>query len=120
MIAQATTRVDVFRDADAGQATVDRDVYGDEVETPRAAGAAYLADRPASIIEKTRRVYDAADGQFRTVAYLSGRMNGGTDVQTGDILMDLRTGVSYSVTSAVQPMNPVMLPDLRLDLARTT
>lgn len=130
MIGLATTRIDVFRDlsADTPEDDAARNEWGDEVETPRPDTDAdpdldpdpFIRDEPASIIERTRRFPDPTTGDFRTVRYLVGRVTGGVDVSTGDIIVDRKTGDRYSVTGWSEVQSPVMRLDRRLDLERTS
>lgn len=124
MIAQATTIIDVWRDAtDASlpesQQTLDE--WGDEVDTPRdTADSPYLSDIPASIIEKMQRRPDPDSGDLRTVRYVSGRVGSRTDIRPGDRVKDRKDGSWYAVREAMQPQNTVMELDIRLDLERTS
>ena len=51
-----------------------------------------LEDFPASITERSVSVYDPADGSYRSVRMLTGRIPGNITVQDGDRLRDNRTG----------------------------
>ena len=128
VIAQATTTVDVYRDAtgpeipEAGQ---DFDEWGNEIETP-------LPDTgddtdldpdplhravPASIIERERRIPDP-DGNLVPVSFVVGRVGGDVDVRPGDRLLDVRHGGWYAVEDVTRPQNPAMMLDLRLELTK--
>lgn len=112
MIARATTRVDVLRDAD----TTDRDGYGDETETD---GPPLYEGIPASIIEQTQRTPDATAGALVPVTATTGRVGGELDVRVGDRLRDLADGRIYAVTKVSQPQSPVRLQDKRMELEHT-
>lgn len=120
-----TTVIDVFRDADATApaGSEDRDVFGDEVETPRQTDLdpdddPYLDGVPASIIEQTRRVPDVTSGDLRTVRFVVGRASHGLDIRRGDIVLDRSDGARYRVDAVASPQNPAMPLDLRFDLTR--
>jgi hypothetical protein len=129
---QATTRIDVFRDVDASTTPdtgdTDFDEWGNEIETPRpdtdddedTDPDPYLRDLPASIIERTMRSPDPSTGDLRTIRYLVGRVTNGTDVQSGDIISDRRTGERYRVAGWSEPRNPMVRVDRRLELERTS
>lgn len=111
MMAKATTRADVLRDADPS----DTDGFGDETETP---GPAVHEAVPVSIIEKNQRVVDPTSGTTVLVTYHVGRCSGLLDVRVGDRLQDRRDGVVYSVSAVSQPENPVRVLDKRLELTK--
>lgn len=127
MIAVATTTIDVYRDADAAlpDASRDTDGWGDEVETPRADANAdgkpdpIIPGIPAALLEKSRRVFDPTSGDQRLVVYSMAQVTGNTDVRRGDVVVDQRTGYSYSVTEVVQPISGALVRDLQIDLERT-
>lgn len=131
MIAQATTRIDVFRDAAAdtpepGDEEIDEwgnEIEGDRPDTPDDVDTdpdPYLRDISASIIERTMRSPDPTTGDPRTVRYVVGRVGNGTDVRAGDIVVDRMRGGRYRVTGWSEPQNVAMRLDRRLDLERTT
>jgi hypothetical protein len=118
--------VDVYRDADAAAppSSRDRDEFGDELETPRDAvpggstDEPYLTAVPMWIAEQDQRI--PVDDDLRLVRLLLARVAGGTDIRPGD---RLRTADDqwFAVTSARQPKwSRFRLPDLRLELSRTT
>lgn len=95
----ATTRSALLR------ATVAKDDLGDDVEdllvvpTPAdvaVAGRSY-ADFPASIIERSRREFDEASNQWRSVRYFAGRVPAYIPVKAGDTLRDNQSGALYVV-----------------------
>ena len=121
MIAQATTIIDVWRDATPG--TVDTtNKYGDDTETPRDTGDPaqtddpYLKGIPASIIEESRRVIDPTTSDLRLIRYVVGKVTGGTDIIDGDIVKDRKDGASYRVRSFSQKQSVVMTMDRHLEL----
>jgi hypothetical protein len=109
MQAVATTRVSILR----GTTT---DAYGDEqdTDTPIATGI------PASLTEQTRRVTTRDDPTPRIVRYAIARVPAATDVTDQDRLKDERTGAIYIVEATSSMANPASVPDIRLDLRRTT
>lgn len=84
----ATTRGAILR----GQT---EDVFGElvDADTP----AAGLGDIPVAITEASRSVFDPAEGSFRTVRELIGRIPGNIVVQDGDRLRDNRTGEIFII-----------------------
>jgi hypothetical protein len=95
----ATTRSALLR------TTVTKDGIGDDVDdflvvpTPpnvSVAGRSY-ADFPASIIERSRREFDEASNQWRTVRYFAGRVPAYVPVKAGDALRDNVSGALYVV-----------------------
>ena len=124
MIAQATTIIDVYRDATAPTLPDDQqtyDTWGDEVETPRGTGgtdAPYLSGVKASLIEHTQRVIDPTTGDVRRIRHYAGRVTGGIDIQVGDIVADRADGARYAVRESSQPKSVVQMLDVRLDLER--
>ncbi len=121
MIGLATTVVDVYRDADAGSATPDVNWFGDEVETPAdyttAWGTPHISAAPASVIERTQRVPN--DGDLSTVRYVVGRVTGGTDIVTGDRIVDRKDRTVYRVEGWSEPQNFGIRLDRRLELVAT-
>lgn len=129
MIAQATTIIDVWRDATPAslpdaQQTVNE--WGDETDTPRDTGDPaqaddpYLVGIPASIVEKMQRRPDPDSGDLRVVRYVTGRVGTRTDIRPGDRVKDRKDGSWYAVREAMQPQHTVMELDIRLDLERTS
>ncbi len=109
MNAVATTTVAILR----GTSTDD---YGDEVD-----GSTVVASGiPAAIQEQRQTVTTADDPQPRVVRIYTGRVNAGTDIQTGDRIKDETTNAIYIVDQFSQVASPVMTNDLRLDLRRVT
>lgn len=109
MQAIATTTVSVLR----GTTT---DAYGDEkdTDTPISAGI------PASLTEQSRRVTTRDDPTPRIVRYAVARVPARTDVRDQDRIRDDRTGAIYIVDAVSSMANPTAVPDIRLDLRRTT
>jgi Mg-chelatase subunit ChlD len=109
MQAIATTTIAILR----GTTT---DAYGDErdTDTPVAAGV------PASLTEQSRRVTTRDDPTPRIVRYAVARVPARTDVTDQDRVRDERTGAVYIVDAVSSMANPAAVPDLRLDLRRTT
>lgn len=56
-----------------------------------------LADFPASIIERSRREFDEASNQWRTVRYYSGRVPTYVPAEAGDTIRDNRDQHLYVV-----------------------
>lgn len=115
----ANTRIAIMRAAESGGGTVDHD---DDPWTPAipvggGSGEPQTITPPegiaASIIERTRVVFDPTTSTPRTVRELVGRVaplafpgvDGGPEVQlailAGDEVRDLRTGTRYVVEGAV-------------------
>lgn len=126
MVSRPNTVVDVFRDADADGAVVDRDVdpFGDEVETPRDAipggstDEPYLTDEPALIVSE--QIVGMVDGNARTIRRPIARMRPEIDVRAGDRLRD-PDGVIYTVNTVERPrFSPTRLLDVRLELTRAS
>lgn len=84
-----------------------RDELGDEVdawdvdavdETQRPVVVTPIGGEAATIIERSRIVFDPSTGEQRTVQVLTGRMLGRTVPAVGDRLVDLATGARYGVS----------------------
>lgn len=56
-----------------------------------------LGDFPASIIERSRREFDEASNQWRTVRYYAGRVPTYVPARAGDTLLDNRDGKMYTI-----------------------
>jgi hypothetical protein len=109
MQAIATTRISILRG-------VTTDAYGDEqdTDTPVHTGI------PASLTEQSRRVTTRDDPTPRIVRYAVARVPARTDVLDQDRVRDERTGSVYIVDAVSSMANPAAVPDIRLDLRRTT
>jgi hypothetical protein len=108
---RATTTIKVLRSL-----TTSYNEYGDEVEN-----LVVISSRvPAAITEQRKTYYNPTEGQLRTLRNVAGRVNSGTDILSGDILIDERTGNRYAVEATDQPQSPVMQNDLTLELVRQT
>lgn len=109
MQAIATTRLSILRGTET-------DDYGDErdTDTPVHTGI------PASLTEQSRRVTTRDDPTPRIVRYAVARVPARTDVTDQDRIRDERTGAVYIVDAVSSMANPVAVPDIRLDLRRTT
>lgn len=90
----ATTRAAILRGTT-------KDPLGDEGDANSGSPVAGYADLPASIIEKTRQVFDPASGQRRTVRYTVGRIRSDVLLREGDRLRDNRTGKVYNINETV-------------------
>ncbi|WP_149264290.1 head-tail adaptor protein [Actinomadura sp. K4S16] len=111
MRSRATTTVSILR---TPPGTVD--AYGDPVDTDTP-----IATRiPASIILRTVRQYLPDEHRTTTVETHTGRLRADIDVQPDDRLKDERTGTIYSIENIARPQSYAGLPDLHLDLKRTT
>lgn len=108
MIATPTTTVDVLRGT-----TVD--IYQDVVD----ADTVVLSGIPASIIERSQKVHEPADGQDRIVRVAKGRVPRGTGIAKGDRLRDA-AGVLYIVDNVYEQANPFWSQDQTLDLSLTS
>lgn len=76
-----------------------------------------LEDVPASLIEKSRKVYDQASGELRTIRYCVGRLVPGTDIRKGDRIKDNTTGTMYALDElTIKPRSISGSSDLVLDL----
>lgn len=104
-----TTTVAILR----GSTTDD---HGDEVESTTAA----YEGLPASIMERTRRVFGANEQQDRTVRLATGRLPAGTDVRDSDRIRDERTGHVYVIDGLTENSSPVHATDVVMELRRTT
>lgn len=71
------------------------DEFGEPIDSDTP--AAGLDDIPVSITEKSRSVFDPAEGTFRTVRELVGRIPGNIIVQGGDRLRDNVTGEVFII-----------------------
>lgn len=121
----ATTRVAILR----GSTT---SALGDEVESNGdAAIVPALASLPASLVERTKNVYDPASGARRTVRLITCRVparvgHPATGVATtvvlveGDRVKDLGTGRIYALAETVTvPRSLAGQSSLTLDLTAT-
>lgn len=109
MQAIATTKVSILRGTET-------DAFGDErdTNTPIATGI------PASLTEQSRRVTTRENPTPRIVRYAVARVPARTDVTDQDRVRDERTGATYIVEATSSMANPAAVPDIRLDLRRTT
>lgn len=109
MITRANTTVAVLR----GTTTDD---YGDPVDS----NTEVATGIPASILERRRDTTTPDDGQPRTVIFYTGRVPYGTDLQEGDRIKDERTSEVYVIDDHTRTENPLIKPDVRLDLRRVS
>lgn len=103
MTVAATTRIAVMRGTFA-------DDFGDELDAWDS-GAVDPAQRPetitpaagiaASLVQRTRVVFDPASGEARTVTTHTCRCAALVEVRDGDRIRDLRDGKVYAVDGAV-------------------
>ncbi len=109
MYALPTTTVSILRGTSL-------DEFGDPVDndTPAASGI------PCSLIEQTRTMTTPESPTPRVVRYTIGRIGSGTDILETDRLLDEVTGDKYIVQAVSRLGNPVIRPDYRLDLKRTS
>lgn len=56
-----------------------------------------LGNFPASIIERSRREFDEASNQWRTVRYYAGRVPSYVPARAGDVLLALADGKMYTI-----------------------
>lgn len=108
----ATTRVSILR----GET---QNTVGDPIDDNRFPDAVVpgLGDLPASLIEKSRKVYDFASQEQRTVRWVVGRLTPGTDIRDGDRVRDNRTGTIYALDEITRkPRSISGQSDLILDL----
>lgn len=85
----ATTTVAILR------GTTTTDSFGDEVTTDATLSG---FDRvPASLIERTKAVYDQSSGERRTVRVVTARMLPTVPVRESDRIRDNTTGITYSI-----------------------
>lgn len=101
----ATTRIAVLRAAEPGQNAAGDETYGDLEPVPG------LDDLGASLIERTRSVWDAASGAARRVRYIRCRTHPVGIIRTGedagqrvafepqedDVIRDKATGREYVI-----------------------
>lgn len=110
MRARATTTVSILR----GTST---NGYADEVDEP----TPIYTKIPASIIEQNRRTYLPAEGAVRVVRSTRCRLTAGTDVLKSDRILDELTNAVYVINDLnSSPGSPVHMPDIILELSRTT
>lgn len=107
MIAHANTTVAIYR----GETV-------DEFQDPQPADVPVRIGIPASITEKTKRVFSYDDPAPRVVKYWVCRMTANVDIQTNDIIVDERSGARYMMDSTTDVSNPMYSSDMRLDLRR--
>lgn len=112
MLARATTRADILRDATPD----DSDGYG-VLDEDNTAGPLY-EDVPVSIIEQTQRRPDENTGTLVAVTALVGRIGSEYPVADGDRLRDRGDGTIYAITEVKQPQSFTRTPDQRLELRR--
>jgi len=109
MISLPTTTVTVYRGSSVDQ-------YGDEDDS----NTAVLSKVPCSLLEQRRLVATQDSTQPMIVRYYTARLPYGTDIETGDRLLDEKTNVIYMVDSYAQVQSPFIQGDLRLDLRRVS
>lgn len=85
----ATTRGQLLR----GQTT---DALGDEVDTLEPVPGV-ASDFAVSLIENRSSVQDPETGTWRSVTYMQAQIKRRLDIQDGDRLKDLRTGIVYAI-----------------------
>lgn len=109
MYARPTTTVSIL----SGSSTDD---LGDVLEgtTVSASGV------PASILERTKRVFTPTDQRVQTITYYTGRLPAGTAVTVANRVRDDVSGAVYAIDNVSALVSPVMTPDLRLDLRRVS
>jgi len=88
--------------------------YGDVLDSETPAGSGI----PCSIVEGRQIVSTESDPQARAILYYTGRVPNGTVVDETNRLRDEKTGETYVIDHVTRPHNPVMSPDVRLDLRR--
>lgn len=109
MISRAGTTIAVLRGTET-------DEYGDERDT----NTAVATGIPASILEQ-RRLTTVGDEQVpRAVVFYTGRVPYGTDIRDGDRIKDERTNTIYTIMDFTRTENPIIKPDVRLDLRRVS
>ena len=110
MIARANTTVAILR----GTTT---NAYGDTVDVDTAVATGIQA----SILERNRRTYLAAEAAYRVIRTYTGRVTAGTDVRKGDRLRDEGNSQVYLVTDLNSTPGSVggLRPDVVLELSRT-
>jgi len=84
----ANTRASIYR----GTIDTGLDVVDDNT-TP----VAGLESVRASLIEKSRKVYDLASGESRTIRWCVGRLDPGTPIVSGDRIKDNNNGKLYAL-----------------------
>lgn len=101
----ATTTVSLYRGTikDAYQDTVD------DNDIPK------WSNVPASIIERSRKVFVPAENRIQTVRYLTVRVRANTDVVAGDRMKDEQTEEFYSVDAVHQVQSVGYTADIVLD-----
>lgn len=108
MFATPNTTVSILRGGVA-------DDYTGEVENESVAASGVLA----SVMERSRQVFDPASGSPVIVRTTTARFPSGTDVTTSDRVRDERTNITYAVQSVRQIQSPVHTNDVTTELVRT-
>lgn len=105
MMGLATGRFSVLRGSTLND-------YGDEVDgtTPALSGIG------GSVIERSRKVFNPADGRVSTIRELTGRFPHGTDIQDGDRIKDEKTGEIFVVAAVYRGSNAIVPSDVVTDL----
>ena len=105
----ANTRASIFRGTTPN-------AHGDEVDA-NVTPVAGMAGFAASIIERSRVVFNHETGERRTVRYAIGRVPPALDVRDGDRIRDDRRGVFYVIEEfTYTPYTLAGTSELRLDL----
>ena len=103
----ATHTVDVLTGTTA-------DDYGDTADGTTVAATAV----PVSIVESARRSQRFDTDTPRTTRSLTGRAPNGTPIRQGDRLRDTASTAIWIVDGVTQQSNPILTPDLVLELRR--
>lgn len=94
--------------------TTATDDYGDATD-----GTTVAASNVAvSIMERARRASRYDTDSPRTIRQLAGRAPHGTPVKQGDRLRDTSSTAVWVVDGITRPSNPILTPDLVLELRR--
>lgn len=110
MIARVTTTVAVLRGSTTNS-------FGDPVDGT----TEVLTGIPASMIERSRRTYLPAEGATRVVRSTTCRLTHGTAVLKTDRIKDEQSEAIYNILDMNDdPGSPVHLPDVVLELSRTS
>lgn len=110
MYAFATTTISILRGDDSA------DEFGDSAPSDSPA----YTKIPASIQEQRKVVAGPGSLEPTILRTTTGRVGSGTDVQYNDRIKDERTGTVYQITDMSQNQNPMMTPDIVLQLLRVS
>lgn len=109
MYAVATCSISILR------GTAVDPVYGDTYATSQVVATGV----PASIIERSQKIFTPGDATPRIVRAIDGIVGSQTDITNADRVRDEATGQVYIVTAVINSALPGMSSDTQLELRRT-